>query len=172
MVDRSTSVAFEKVGFVLFYFQVNAQCRGPPVCLDRRLAEQHPSAGQVVGLDLSPHMVLVGQFLGERGEVGKIAVFVMREGSRVSPVQCYLVMITWYLRVGYISYFTAVFHTLVFSFLVFHTLVFSFFCQASTGTDRRSLFFVVVAFCCCADVIDSFIDSIASLIHCTSSCTS
>ncbi|CAN0372121.1 unnamed protein product, partial [Ascophyllum nodosum] len=34
----------------------------------RRLAEQHPSAGQVVGLDLSPHMVLVGQFLGERGE--------------------------------------------------------------------------------------------------------
>ena len=67
---------------------------------------------------------------------------------------------------------TAVFHTLVFSFLVFHTLVFSFFCQASTGTDRRSLFFVVVAFCCCADVIDSFINSIASLIHCTSSCTS
>ena len=170
MVDRSTSVAFEKVGFVLFYFQVNAQCRGPSVCLDRRLAEQHPSAGHVVGLDLSPHMVLVGQFLGERGEVGKIAVFVMREGSRVSPVQCYFVMITWYSRVGYISYF--VLGYISYFAAVFHTWVFSFFCQASTGTDRRSLFFVVVAFCCCADVIDSFINSIASLIHCTSSCTS
>lgn len=39
-----------------------------PVCA-RYLAEQFPAAGAAVGFDLSPHMVLAGQFRAQEDEV-------------------------------------------------------------------------------------------------------
>lgn len=38
--------------------------------LSRYLAEQFPSAGKVMGIDLSPHMLLTGRHMQEEEKVG------------------------------------------------------------------------------------------------------
>lgn len=50
------------------------------VCLSylvRYLAEQFPSAGRIIGVDLSPHMVLTGQLMNAEDPVSCLAVLVL-----------------------------------------------------------------------------------------------
>lgn len=93
--------------------------------VNRYLAEQFPSAGKVVGVDLSPYMLLTGRFMQQEDEVCYFSVSVS------------LLLATRNLKARHMHCcFLLLFVTIFFSLVHFH---------ASGGGK--------MGYCCCASVV-------------------